>query len=76
MKNAIVIKDGSKVIGIASNLKKAIDSIDSKYLPHYSTIAGTIAVFRPYDIGSGRINGIYYESLSVEKFEVNRFPGS
>lgn len=76
MKHTIFVKDGSQVIGIASNLKKVVDATDSEHKQGYSTIALTVSLFRPYKIGSGRINGMYYENLSVEKYQVNRFPGS
>lgn len=75
MKHVIVIRNGAHIVGVASNLKKALSLIKSRWLQSYSTIALTVSCFKPYHIGSGRVNGVPYENLRLEKFEVNRFPG-
>jgi len=76
MEHVIVVKNGPRIVGIASNLKKALSMIESRWLHGYSTIAMTLSVCKPYPIGSGTVNGIHYDDLKLEKYEVNTFPGS
>ena len=75
MKHVILVRNGSVVIGVASNLKKALDLIESNNKKGYSTIALTISFYWPYRLGSGKIQGIYYENIVLEKYRVNTFPG-
>lgn len=71
MKHAITVQAGSQVIGVYSNLKKAYDTLETPVKQGYSTIALTLAVCKPYDVGTCVIAGRQYENVVLRKFEVN-----
>jgi hypothetical protein len=71
MKNAIIVTEGSRIVGVFSNLKKLWNEIDSVNKQGYSTVALTLSIGRPYDVGYCVIQGNNYQNIRIQKFEVN-----
>ena len=73
MKHAIVVKSGSRVIGVYTNLKRFWDSLGhNQTRQHYATACLHLRYHKPYDVGTCVVDCQVLENVRLEKFECNK----
>jgi hypothetical protein len=72
MKSIIVIKSGSRLVGVYTNFKKFWDTLENKASKqHYATIMLSLRYGKDYDLGECIIQGDVIENVHISKITVN-----
>jgi hypothetical protein len=72
MKSIIVIKSGSRLVGVYTNFKKFWDTLENKgSKQHYATVMLSLRYGKDYDLGECIIQGDVIENVHIVKITVN-----